>query len=93
MKTLFVHSKHVRADGSLDTFSTQECEARDAPLWHHLQGLSFTATGYGSRIPTRNMVLFRGRWRRVYCCIYSNAGTCYVGKFRRATGEVHTVSD
>lgn len=44
------------------------------------QGLTYTASGYGRRIPTRYMIQLPGslRWRRVYCCIYSNSGTCYV---------------
>jgi len=54
--------------------------AKDAPLWWQTQGLSFTASGYGRRIPTRRMVQVAGKWRRVYCCIFSNAGTCYIGK-------------
>ena len=43
-------------------------------------GLQYTATGYGKKIPTTRMVKLPGsnRWRRVYCCIYSNIGTCYV---------------
>ena len=57
-----------------------ELESKDAPLWWHLRGLSYTASGYGRKIPTRHMVKLPGsnRWRRVYCCIYSNIGTCYV---------------
>jgi len=37
-------------------------------------------TGYGRKIPTRHMVQLPGSdvWRRVYCCIFSNSGTCYV---------------
>ena len=40
----------------------------------------YTRTGYGRKIPTIHMVKLPGspRWRRVYCCIFSNAGTCYV---------------
>jgi hypothetical protein len=90
--TLFVHSKTIRPDGSFDTLYTTECEAKDSPLWHHTQGLSYTASGYGRRIPTRQMVKFAGKWRRVYCCIYSNAGTCYIGKLHRGAGEVHIVN-
>ena len=57
-----------------------EIESKDAPLWWHKQGLQFTASGYGRKIPTRHMVKIPGstRWRRVYCCQTSNAGTCYV---------------
>lgn len=38
------------------------------------------ASGYGRRIPTRAMLYFKGRWRRVYVCQISNAGTGYIGK-------------
>ena len=42
-------------------------------------GLSYTAAGYGSKIPTRYMVrTVNQKWRRVYCVIFSNIGTCYV---------------
>ena len=41
-----------------------------------------TQSGYGRKLPTQWMVKLPGsnRWRRVYCCIYSNIGTCYVTK-------------
>ncbi len=53
---------------------------RTVPLWWQKQGLSFTVSGYGRRIPTSIMVQLPGspRWRRVYCCSYGNGGTCYV---------------
>ena len=35
-------------------------------------------SGYGKRVPTRHMVKLRNRWRRVYCYIFSNIGTCYI---------------
>jgi len=38
------------------------------------------ADGYGRKLPTRHMVRHENHWRRVYCCIYSNAGTCYILK-------------
>lgn len=42
-------------------------------------GLSYTATGYGEKIPTRYMVrTIDQKWRRVYCAIFSNIGTTYV---------------
>ena len=53
-------------------------EHKDAPLWWHKLGLSYTASGYGRRIPSRTMVRWRGRWRRVYVCTYSNASTAYI---------------
>ena len=43
-------------------------------------GLTWTATGYGARIPSRYMVQWDGRWRRVYVACYGNAGTAYIGK-------------
>jgi hypothetical protein len=43
-------------------------------------GLQYTASGYGRKIPTSTMAKLPGspRWRRVYLCIFSNIGTCYV---------------
>ena len=39
----------------------------------------YSASGYGRKIPTRHMVQLRDkRWRRVYVCQISNAGTAYV---------------
>ena len=43
------------------------------------RGLSYTASGYGAKIPTRYMVrTIDQKWRRVYCAIFSNIGTTYV---------------
>jgi hypothetical protein len=57
-----------------------ELEHKEKLLWWQEQGLSYTATGYGQKIPTTTMVKLpdSNRWRRVYCCIFSNIGTCYV---------------
>lgn len=57
------------------------------PLWWQEQGLSYTASGYGKKIPTRYMIkTIDNRWRRVYCAIYSNIGTCYV-----MHGDIRTI--
>jgi hypothetical protein len=48
------------------------------PMWWHEAGLSYTASGYGGKIPTSWMLKHNNRLKRVYCMIYSNAGTCYV---------------
>ena len=93
MKTAFLHGKHYRADGSTDAHWTREVPAKDVPLWWHKQGLTFTASGYGRRIPSRTMVQFNGKWRRVYVCIYSNAGTAYIGTMPRGAGELITVQE
>jgi hypothetical protein len=68
-------------DNNRLTFSG--CNTKRAPMPHHIQGLSFTASGYGSRIPTELMVWHEGFWRRVYCCIFSNIGTCYIIRGRK----------
>jgi hypothetical protein len=70
------HSTHP--DGARDSFATVPADVKYAPMAWHEKGLSFTATGYGSRIPTAYIVKFNGRWRRVYCRIYSNIGTTYI---------------
>lgn len=42
------------------------------------RGLQFTATGYGTKIPTSKVIRWSdGKVRRVYCDIYSNSGSCY----------------
>ena len=76
---------------SVPIWGTSRCddvpvEQKDCPLWWQLKGLSFTASGYGAKIPTRCKVCYLGKWYRVYCKIYSNSGTCFiVGKFGTAT--------
>ena len=48
-------------------------------LWWQRRGLMFTATGYGSKIPTQYMIkLSDNITRRVYCYIFSNVGSIYV---------------
>ena len=59
-------------------------------MHHHLHNLTWTATGYGAAIPSRQMVRFNGRWRRVYVRIYSNSGTAYI---RTGKGESITVQE
>jgi len=64
----------------IQRYMLEDLKSKDAPLWWHKAGRSYTASGYGRKIPTRTMVKLPGspRWRRVYCCIYSNIGTSYV---------------
>lgn len=53
-------------------------------------------SGYGARIPTRYMIRRRekgAQWQRVYCHIYSNVGSLYVGGRNgsdRITVDIHT---
>lgn len=76
----YIQIKNTRPDGTADTFSTTSAEYKHAPMQHHRAGLTYTATGYGQRIPTEHMIRTHGKWRRVYCCIFSNIGTLYIGK-------------
>ena len=69
-------------------FQTVSAEAKRCPLWWQKQNLSFTASGYGKRIPTEYMVNVDGRWKRVYCCIFSNSGTCYIESNRKPIATV-----
>ena len=66
-----------------DRLSFSGANVKRAPMPHHERGLSFTASGYGERIPTMTMVWHEGCWRRVYCRIFSNIGTCYIIRGRR----------
>jgi hypothetical protein len=75
-----LYLQNVLQNGAIDHMHPIELETKDAPLWWQLKGLYYTATGYGKRIPTSKMVKWNGKWRRVYCCIYSNIGTYYIGK-------------
>ena len=52
-------------------------ESRRLLDWQR-RGQQYTATGYGTKIPTSKVIKWSdGRERRVYCDIYSNAGSCY----------------
>lgn len=48
------------------------------PLRWQLQGLQYTATGYGRKIPTEWVIRYNGKNYRLYCCTYSNVGTTYI---------------
>lgn len=50
----------------------------EKPLAWQTAGLSFTASGYGAKIPTSKVIYLNGRMYRMYCRIYSNAGTCFI---------------
>lgn len=76
----YIHTSHLRPDGSRDSFATIAVDCQVKPLWWQDRGLSYTASGYGARIPTRYVVRFNGKLRRVYCRQYSNAGTLFIGK-------------
>lgn len=76
----YIQTKQPDNKGGFCCYQTEEVEIRESLLWWQEQGLSFTASGYGARIPTIYMVKYRGKWRRVYCICYSNSGTLFIGK-------------
>ena len=53
------------------------------PLPWQVSGLSYTASGYGSRIPTPHVVYLAGRRYRIYCRVHSNVGVCYINYMGR----------
>ena len=55
-----------------------KCNTKIDLLWWMKQGLSYTASGYGKKIPTQYKINLDGRWLRVYCCTFSNSGSLYV---------------
>ena len=65
---------------------TEQLDMKSGPvpfIVDPLPGRSYTASGYGKKIPTSRKVKATGadgreRWYRVYCMIYSNIGTCYI---------------
>jgi hypothetical protein len=59
----------IRHDGAEQTLI-------EVPLWWQEKGLSYTATGYGSKIPTRYKTRNRaGKLVRVYATCYGNAAS------------------
>lgn len=65
--------------------------AKRKPLYRHVKNLSYTRTGYGKKIPTEWQVKYNNRWYRVYVCIYSNSGTCYIST-KNQDITVHSVT-
>lgn len=92
-KTLTLHWNRADSAGKLHRAASVVCECKDSPLPWQERGLMYTATGYGRKIPTRQMIKVNGKWRRVYCCIFSNIGTCYIGNLFAKTGTIYTVTD
>ena len=48
------------------------------PLPWQTKGLSYTASGYGAKIPTQHIIKVDNRWRRIYATCYSNAATMWI---------------
>lgn len=61
-----------------DLIEIKENMIVDIPLWWQKKGLSYNRSGYGKKIPTSKMLRINNRFYRIYCCIFSNCGTCYI---------------
>jgi hypothetical protein len=68
----------------------ERVEILESPLPRHVRGLSFTASGYGARIPSPYLIRWKGRLRRVYVAQWGNAGTAYIGRPGAWEGTVDT---
>jgi hypothetical protein len=56
----------------------------DDPLPWQKQGLQYTRTGYGAKIPSRYMVMFNGKLYRIYNTCYGNCGSAwFIAKGRK----------
>ena len=64
--------------GNYPNYNNISLETFYKPLWWQLQNLSYTASGYGKKIPTVYMVKHNSILKRVYCCIFSNVGSLYI---------------
>lgn len=89
----YIHGSTYGADGTISCCFTVAVDVRIKRTWWQDKGLSFTASGYGKCIPTQYMVKFNGKWRRVYCRIYSNSGTLYIGKLPKYGERLHARID
>lgn len=68
--------------GQGNSFRTESVECKESLLPHHKRGLSYTASGYGAKLPTRYMVKadngLSKRWYRVYSTCISNVSSEYI---------------
>lgn len=84
----FLHFGGAFCGESGGPMQTVKTECKESPLWWQERGLSYTASGYGTRVPSRYMVKWLGRWRRVYICQISNSGTAYIGTWQKPLATV-----
>ena len=64
-------------EAHLDNIYTTLETKEDYLPWQTM-GLSYTATGYGHKIPTTYKVKHNNRWKRVYCRVFGNSGSLYI---------------
>ena len=61
------------------TYLDSDYDIWDIPLECHILGLTYTASGYGLKLPTRYMLSINsGRFRRVYATCVSNVASYWV---------------
>jgi hypothetical protein len=58
----------------------KEGDIKDCLISWQKKGLSYTASGYGNKIPTTKKIKYGNKLYRIYCYCYSNSGTCYIVK-------------
>lgn len=63
---------------SLKTADVNRSDLIEKPLWFHKRNLHQTRSGYGRKLSTEYMVKHNNRLYRVYCQIFSNAGSLYI---------------
>ena len=76
--TAYLHFGGAFTGEPFGPFITVSVDIKEDFLWWQKRGLMFTRSGYGRKIPTSYKVKHENRWYRVYCCIFSNSGTCYI---------------
>lgn len=59
----------------MERIEFKESELILCETWWQKKGLTH---GFGGKMLTRWKVKHNGRLKRVYCAIWSNAGTCYI---------------
>jgi hypothetical protein len=76
MKQIETVANHVNGYWTLK--SDVQFQSREKLLSWQARGLMYTASGYGKKIPTTKQLFILGRWRRMYCSIFSNVGVCFI---------------
>jgi hypothetical protein len=61
-------------EASLQGLNNKPVPIRVNLLWWQEKGLSYTASGYSSKMPTQNEIFIGKYWYRVYCSVFSNVG-------------------
>lgn len=74
----FKESDIVKHDDSYHRIYADQSELIYNPLPWQKRGLMQTATGYGKKLTTAYMIKLGNRIYRIYCCIFSNNGTCFI---------------